>query len=497
MTIQTADFKPPTAGAGHNHSHDQNRFAVIPTPVRLRADERYTGRGVTIAFLDSGFYPHPDLTSPENRILAYQDITGEEPTLDAARPTQGWQWHGTQTAVAAAGNGYLSEGVYRGPAFEADVVLVKVGSRGRITEKNIERGLRWVIENQRRYDIRIISISLGGDEDIPCAQSIIDLAAEEAVERGMVVVAAAGNGGCAEKHTSVPPANSPSVITVGGYNDNNQLQGGAFDLYCSNYGETADGITKPEIIAPAAWVAAPILPGSPLYKLSQNLSRVASAPDYELSGMVRSLWQEAGLPESLRHERPEKIRAGVEALLVQHKIISAHYQHVDGTSFAAPIVASVVAQMLGANPRLSPAAVRNILVSTADRISNAPAVRQGYGRLNARRAVRHACRETHELPATDGLGAPRIQTGQLVFLYHNDDARTVSVAGDFNGWDAEKTPLSRGVDGIWRGSFYTPPPGRYRYKFVVDDSRWLEDPHNGFKEPDGFGGFNSILNVAA
>src|ERR1043165_8198322 len=47
---------------------------VLSTPLRMDADERYTGRGVTIAFLDSGFYPHKDLTTPQNRILAYHRL---------------------------------------------------------------------------------------------------------------------------------------------------------------------------------------------------------------------------------------------------------------------------------------------------------------------------------------------------------------------------------------------------------------------------------------
>jgi serine protease AprX len=48
----------------HRHDHSQNHFAVLPTPIRLNADGVRTGEGVTIAFLDSGFYPHPDLTEP-------------------------------------------------------------------------------------------------------------------------------------------------------------------------------------------------------------------------------------------------------------------------------------------------------------------------------------------------------------------------------------------------------------------------------------------------
>src|SRR3982750_2233525 len=47
---------------------------VLSTPLRLDADPRFTGAGVTIAFLDSGFYPHVDLTTPSNRILAYKNM---------------------------------------------------------------------------------------------------------------------------------------------------------------------------------------------------------------------------------------------------------------------------------------------------------------------------------------------------------------------------------------------------------------------------------------
>ena len=49
--------------------------AILPTPVRLGAPDRFRGRGVTIAFLDSGFYAHPDLVQPRDRILKYVDIT--------------------------------------------------------------------------------------------------------------------------------------------------------------------------------------------------------------------------------------------------------------------------------------------------------------------------------------------------------------------------------------------------------------------------------------
>lgn len=478
----------------HDHNHQPNRFGVIPTPVRLNAVSEFTGKGVTIAFLDAGFYPHPDLTQPVNRIAAYCDVVTLDQVLNDAGESDGSAWHGTQTSVAAVGNGCLSNGVYRGLASDARVVLVKVSEDGRIKDENVARGIRWVIANRERYGIRILSISLGGDGDVPHRDSIVDQAAEEAVAAGIIVIAAAGNSGCSENFLTAPPANSPSVIAVGGYDDQNHLEPERLELYCSNYGVTADGIVKPELIAPAMWVAAPVLPNTPSYRQAVALDRLVNAPDYALRSLVREVGGVAGLPPELEAEEPAIIRAAIEAELQTHKFISTHYQHVDGTSFAAPIVASVVAQMLEANPALTPAAVRHLLISTADRLAEQPLLRQGYGVLNARRAVEQAVREEHS-HSFGQLGAPRIEAGKLVFRHHDDEAASVAVAGDFNDWNWAKHRCTRHADGIWRTALPMLATGCYRYKFVIDGTRWQEDPGNGMKEPDEYGGFNSLLYV--
>lgn len=482
--------EPP---AVHDHLHSQNRFAVIPTHLRLDADLGYADDGVTMAFLDSGFYPHPDLVAPANRILAFKDVTGETNSLDSNDMTQSWRWHGMQTSVIAAGNGQLSDGTYKGLASEARLVLVKASEGGQISEDNIARGIEWVIENRERYNIRVLNISLGGDEDVLCSRSIIDQAAEEAIKQGIVVVAAAGNSGNEGRH-SIPPANSPSVITVGGYNDQNNHQKQSLELYHSNFGATADGSIKPEIIAPAMWVAAPILPGTALYDQAVTLSRLASAPDYQLSSLVNDFGRQLDLRQSLAGAGPEEIRKFIELLLNQNKIVASHYQHVDGTSFAAPIVSSIAAQMIQANPRLTPGAVKNILVSTADRIANAPAIRQGYGVVNARRAVALAKTEQHALK-NGGCGPPRITNGRLIFVFHHDEAKSVSLAGDFNDWNAATSSLDKDGEGLWQTEIAAPPAGIYNYKFVVNGERWVEDPSNGMKAADNHGGLNSVLVI--
>jgi serine protease AprX len=474
--------------SNHDHQHSPNRFGVIPTPVRLNATVEHTGKGVTVAFLDSGFYPHPDLS---NRVIAYHDLTGERRSLSSSDSVESWQWHGTQTSVAAAGNGQLSNGVYRGLAHESELVLMKVSKGGRITEENIAQGIRWVIANRKRYNIRVLNISLGGDEDVPCSKSIIDQAAEEAISNGIVVVAAAGNSGAEGRH-SIPPANSPSVITVGGYTDHNQLNGNEPGLYQSNFGVTADGTVKPEIVAPAMWVAAPILPGTKLYERAEALSRLAAAVDYELPSLARELETTAELPERVVKSDATGIRAYVEDALQRDKIVAAHYQHVDGTSFAAPIVTSIVAQMVQANPTLTPGAVKNILISTADRIMTEPVIRQGYGVVNARRAVELAASETHALNVV-GCKPPRVENGRLVFVFHDDSANSVSVAGDFNKWD--QTSLKRNGSGLWSTEIAVPRTGRFEKKFIINGQRWIEDPSNGMKAPDNYGGLNSVFVV--
>jgi serine protease AprX len=472
----------------HTHQHTANRFAVIPTPVRLDAAGAFTGKGVTIAFLDSGFYPHPDIV---NRITIYHDVTGECPVLNDSS-SESWQWHGTQTSVVAAGDGSLSDGTYRSLACNARLVLVKAGENGNIKEDHIAGGIEWVIQNRKRYDIRVLNISLGGDGDVPCSESVVDQAAEEAVKQGIVVVAAAGNSGHEGKH-SIPPANSPSVITVGGYTDHNQLRNG-LDLYQSNFGFTADGTLKPEIVAPAMWVAAPILPGTSNYTQAEALSRLAACFDYELQTLALALREELRLPEPLQNSDVSALRAYVEATLRDYKIVASHYQHVDGTSFAAPIVSSLVAQMIEANPQLTPPAIKHLLIATAERIPEMSVLRQGYGVINARRAVECALAETHLEPTVQN-GTNGASVDRLSFSYHDDYARSVALAGDFNKWDAKSTQLSRDASGLWHIEIAAPPAGRYEYKFVVDATKWVEDPGNWSKAPDNFGGLNSVLVV--
>ena len=212
---------------------------------------------------------------------------------------------------------------------------------------------------------------------------------ERAVREGIVVVCAAGNSGT-DNHPVLPPASAPSVITVGGFNDNNTLELKDNAAYHSSYGPTIDGLQKPEIVAPSIWLAAPILPGTPTAAEARLYDLLQDSPDTELRDVLKShqgidqqLDASSDLPVYL-------IRQLISIKIHDANVISGHYKHVDGTSFAAPIVSSVVAQMLEANPRLTPQQVKRILIDTAIRLDSVSVDRQGWGTIIPARAVERA-----------------------------------------------------------------------------------------------------------
>ncbi len=89
----------------------------------------------------------------------------------------------------------------------------------------------------------------------------------------------------------------------------------------------------------------------------------------------------------------------------------------------------------------------------------------------------------------------RVENDQLVFRYHNDTALRVALAGDFNHWAPAATPFVRDHTGLWTAAIPVLSPGRYQYKFVLNGDQWIEDPGNGAKTSDNYGGLNSLLVV--
>lgn len=77
--------------------------------------------------------------------------------------------------------------------------------------------------------------------------------------------------------------------------------------------------------------------------------------------------------------------------------------------------------------------------------------------------------------------------------FHAEQAQAVSIAGTFNDWHPQATPMIPLGEGRWVKELVL-PPGRYEYCLVVD-GEWLCDPAETEKVPNPFGGCNSILIV--
>ncbi len=483
-------------------------FVILPTGIRLNAHPGYTGKGVTICFIDSGFYPHPDLTAHSNRIKTMVDITKtpflsegftqNNPELNQVSPTgadaegAGSRWHGTMTTVVCAGDGYLCNGLYKGIASDAELVLLKVqDEKGRITTENMVKALQWVLQHHAQYQVKIVNMSLGADEAISYRQSEIDLLCEKLIAANITIVAAAGND---ENGLIKPPANALNVIAVGGIDDENQL-GDTYKPYHSSYGKTGDDLMKPELVAHAIWIAAPILPCTKEQQECLTLYQLVNTPDDQLLNRLqdhihhiinRGLFTNVQDINCIRQKIVQRIQAC--------KYIAPHYMHADGTSFAAPIVTAVIAQLLEENPDLTPAMIRETLFSTARRADGIPAERQGFGVIQPRKALlkiikREVIMKPHESPYINK------RKKSIEFYVHNHCAQQISLAGNFNHWAQDVLLMQPGKNGVWKIEIPMLPGGRYHYKFLIDDKVWMEDVDNPYREPDGFTGFNSILVI--
>jgi serine protease AprX len=368
-----------------NYPHyTHENVGLLPTPLRVGVNPDFTGRGVTIAFIDSGFSMHPDIAE---RVICHADASTsrvlEQPHV---MEISDLSWHGQMTSVIAAGDGRTSGGIFKGIASESKLLFVKVSTPTyQIKENDILRGLRWIYDSRRRFNVRIVNVSVGGDFESHDPNHPLHVIVKKLYDAGITVVVAAGNSG---KRGIVPPASSPHALTVGGYDDQNQLDKNHWKLYRHSHGMAYDGTHKPEILGLAEWVASPILPNSKQEREIGWLSQMLHIhTKHELKDILEKGYADLGFTEDIIHHIDDELVNTLQGRIYHHKIIDAHHQHVDGTSVSTPIVSAIIAQMLQANPKLSPHDIRQILMSTATKLPHVAHDIQGAGIVNAKQAV--------------------------------------------------------------------------------------------------------------
>lgn len=357
--------------------------SVLALHERLDVHPDYAGRGVVLGFVDSAFFPHADLVRPRDRLRALIDVTQGSPTVEDFLSVHAHVWHGTMTACCAAGSGHLSAGRYRGIAHEAELVLLKVQrSPGeRIDGASVAQAMRAPLRHPE-LGVRVLNVSVGVSWDDPAAADV-ERAAAELADAGVIVVAAAGN---IEGQAPSPPASAPSVIAVGGVDDRNTASADDDQRWPSNAGARSSRRPKPDLLAPAARLPAPMVPGTLTAREAPHLFHLARI--LEETEQDIQFRHHRGLDRSSREEDAlGRILDAVRERIEFQKFISPSYQHVDGTSFAAPIVSAVIAQMLEAAPTLDPSEVREGLLSTCRKLEDVPLLLQGAGIVEPRAAV--------------------------------------------------------------------------------------------------------------
>ncbi len=274
-------------------------IAAQEVGARIANDTGYTSKGVGIAILDTGIYPHQDLVRPKNRIVAFKDFINNRQT-----PYDD-NGHGTFVAGVAAGNGYLSGGKYRGIAPDASLIGVKVmDENGSGDSSDIIAGMQWVVNNKDKYNIRVLSVSLGAKPGSVTKFDPLAVAVDAVWDKGIIVVVAAGNSG-PRQNTITTPGISSKVITVGAVDDKRTIEYEDDKMAdFSSRGPVNRRLIKPDLVAPGV-----------------NIRSLATNKEY-------------------RGTRLEEM--------------SEPYRNMSGTSVSTPIVSGAAALMLSMNDKLTP-----------------------------------------------------------------------------------------------------------------------------------------------
>jgi serine protease AprX len=119
--------------------------------IRLSNKSKLKGTGISVAIIDSGIYPHPDLITPINRIIKFVDLVNG---LNYPYDDNG---HGTCTAGIVSGNGNNSSGMYRGVATNSNIVCYKAFDKtGKAYISDILNAINMIVNEHEKTNIKIL-----------------------------------------------------------------------------------------------------------------------------------------------------------------------------------------------------------------------------------------------------------------------------------------------------------------------------------------------------
>ncbi|MFW9901287.1 MAG: S8 family serine peptidase, partial [Candidatus Thorarchaeota archaeon] len=289
-------------------------------------DLPYDGSGVKVAVIDTGIYPHSDLTIINNsNFVLNESISNFNDDVG----------HGTHVAGIIAGDGSGSSGKYRGIAPGALLINARAGNASGLQDGDIIKAIQWASKptNEGGAGADIVSMSFGGG--FPAISDSITEAITNAKNAyGVIFVASAGNSG-SDYFTGSTPASGVDVIAVGATNRNNELAS------FSSWGPTYSYLGYPDVVAPGINII--------------STEALGSIYSYE----YRYLGDYFDFPGN------------------------ADYIPLSGTSMSCPIVAGALAILLEAYPNLTPETARIALLEGANKLeSESDILKSGAGLIN-------------------------------------------------------------------------------------------------------------------
>ncbi|HEV8345447.1 MAG TPA: S8 family peptidase [Vicinamibacterales bacterium] len=379
-----------------------NRTAVTVGARDVFWNYGYTGAGVGVAVIDSGITSwHDDMVNYTKTVFPYgnQRVAKFVDFVNGRALPYDDNGHGTHVSGIIGGVGYDSKFFEKaGIAPLASIVSLKVlDQNGYGTVSNLIAALDWVAVNHKTYNIRVVNMSVGAGVHESYWTDPLTLAAKAVTDKGITIVAAAGNlgknaAGALQYGGISAPGNAPWVLTVGASSTMGTTNRADDQMapYSSSGPTAYDFGAKPDLVAPGTGTVSLAAAGSTF---------AVTKSEYLVYGF------------------------GANKLPV--------YLALSGTSMAAPVVSGTVALMLQANPNLTPNLIKAILQYTAQVYPGYSALRQGAGFLNTLGAVRLA---KHFATAAPGARTPVESTWSRKLIWGNHQLTGGYIKSGVNAW---------------------------------------------------------------
>lgn len=423
----TNQSQPPrTTQRGKKWRFDETAVTTADVARAIGADRLHasgvTGRGIGVALVDSGVVPVDGLRSGNI-------VNGPDLSLESQLPELRYLdtfGHGTHLAGIIAGNDRATG--FRGIAPGATLTSVKVATAdGAVDVSQVIAGIDWVVKHRNddpARPIRVLNLAYGTDSVQSPQVDPLAHAVENAWRAGIVVVAAAGNGG-ADAPSLTNPATDPYVLAIGSVDLGGTGQ--KRDDLVSAFSSRGNDTRRVDLVAPGRSIV--------------SLRNPGSAADTAFSSA----------------------RVGED------------FFKGSGTSQSAAVVSGSIALLLQQRPHLTPDQVKGLLTDTADPLRRSEATAQGAGELDVAEAARaRVSNQRQTWPRSTGAGS--LEAARGGFHLTDGDVPLTGENDIFGPFDADTWAQASTAGTAWNGGRWM---GNYWAGDGYDGSSWTSRTWSG------------------